>query len=150
MLLIAKSKVLITDHVLMWNVKINLTQDLLSGPIPAPSDTKHFIYSYDNIENNTFILPLTIYDQPALEINATRLPNNEIEFVCSETFIKDDYKKIEITKPDLTKIPKDVESFSNSCDILRLLKKEHLRTSADVNYILTALSQKHFLAEFNL
>ena len=139
------SDVFVFDHVLMWNVKINLPQNLLSGPVT--SDTQHFIYSYDNVRRNTFILPLALYDQPA-----NRLPDDSMEFVCSETFIedKDYYKKIEITKPDSTRLPIGVEIFSNSCNFQRLLHKEHLRTRGDVNYILSALSQKDFSAEFDM
>lgn len=134
--------VLLVDRALMWNARVDPIRDMLGY---NAVDTAHHIYFYDNVAENQFILP--VQSEPRIE-SFLRSSDDALELVCDRKFDDESYRKISVVKPVLEDVPEGVEIFSNACDVPRLFKKSHIRTVADINYILTALSQKNFSARF--
>ena len=139
-------QILLTDRTLMWNVKIDPLRDMLGY---NAVDTFHHCYFYDNVADNQFILPVAAVNQTDLIIEKiVRSTDGALELIANRAFDDESYHKITIVKPALDDLPDGVEIFSNDCDVPRLFKKSHIRTAADINYILSALKQKNFSARF--
>lgn len=147
--------VLLASHVLMWNVS-SVTVKRWDKSYQSPDGLEaNYVYQYTVPENRDqpgheacFILPeyADLGNPFNLPLEATK--NGRIIVIESQSELAQKFKVIEIHKPLLAGLPDDCHVFVNSCETGTILTRPRLRTSGDVNLVLSALKQGGFGCRF--
>ena len=139
-------KKVLSDYVLMWNVKV-FPSKMCDSSIAPDGDERRIQYAYKT-EDDVFILPDCNPDDD-LQIDVRRKEGVTLLFAPEKLEMTKGvlYK---IRKPDLEgALPPAVTIFQNMCRMSdRLFCKDRLRTRADVDYVLKMFEQEDFSCHF--
>ncbi len=136
---------IVDDCILMWNVSVK--SNVESKSYVSPNDDEKFHrYIFDSgVNKKSFVLPPVTSE---ILVEAKRISDTRIDIISSGE-LEDDFEVLKIVAPKMDKtFPDDIEIFSNTCDIDRIIEKNRLRTAGDVNYILSSLAQGEFSCSF--